>query len=209
MTKPNGRPKLTEASLKEEDVYPAPSLRAATVLKNEGFPTALKDVATEYDRVIPVNRSWRHRITDAQALALADLEDVFYACGAYGASFDDVCRYFGVSPVASRDIEGLKEIHQKGIAELRMKLRRVQIEEALTKKNPLMLIWVSKNFGGMGDDGTTSLSVDEAGNGSLGIFPGVVQVQANRDVNGRTLGPSITTVLEFKDDEKDSPTASE
>lgn len=209
MTKPNGRPKLTAASLNEDDVYPLPSARTETVLKNEGFPVALKDVAVEYDSIIPVNRAWRDRMSEARKLDLNELENVFYACGAYGASFDDVCRYFGICPVTSRGIEGLRESHQTGIAELRMKLRRVQIDEALTKKNPLMLIWVSKNFGGMGDDGTTSITVDSDGNGSLGLFPTSVEVKANRDVFGKTIGPELRTVLDFKDAKEDPTTASE
>lgn len=209
MTKPNGRPKLTEADLKEEDLYPVPSTRCIPLLKNEGFPTSLKDVATEYDKVIPVNRAWRDRIADASRLKLEELENVFYACGEYGAAFDDVCRYFGVNAVSARDIETLKEAHATGIAALRMRLRQVQITEALEKKNPLMLIWTGKNFANMGDNGATSIEIDTDGNGSLGIFPTTVQVQAMRDLNGITTGPVKRTPFGFKDDEEDPAPTSE
>lgn len=92
-------------------------------------------MAEEHDGVIPINTVWRYRLSEASKLKRDQLENVFYAAGEYGASFTDTCAYFGLSRQGADNEANapLKIAHESGLAALRMKLRRTQVEVALNR----------------------------------------------------------------------------
>lgn len=92
-----------------------------------------------------VGRGLRKRIVNP--------EDI-YKLAALGCKDQDICRWFDINKDTLHYNFG--DILEKGREDLKISIRRAQLELALKDRNPTMLIWLGKNLLGQSDNPTDS-----------------------------------------------------
>lgn len=139
---------------------------------------------------------WRNRVRDYTPLfgeenqaKLDDLRDVVYGMALEGANEKDVSEFFGFEPHLVK--QQLGPVIKMAQAELRLILKKDQVDSALASKLPLMKIWAGKQFADQRDE--VALSGSESDGEGTGLL--ITVVKANRSETGRTLDEPSKTVI--------------
>lgn len=81
-----------------------------------------------------------------EAFATEEQKEQLLKCASFGMTHDELAIFFNVHKNMFTDRPELTKIIHEGWNNMRMSLRRAQLEKALVKKDTGMLIWLGKNI---------------------------------------------------------------